>query len=121
MLLEKKELRSIGLQVLSIDQPVVSDNRLESVFKSHFGISLSVVFQLWNMLVRMSLVPDKGTAVHLYWALAYLKLYETHVVFSIMFRVSEKTFRKWVLKFVDAISDIDNVSALVHRTMYLYL
>ena len=109
MSLEKKVLQSIGLKVLSQDHLVVSSERLDRLYKSNFGISLSVVFQLWNILVHKALVPDKGRPVHLYWALSYLKLYETETVFSVMFSVSEKTFKKWVLKFVVAISEIDNV------------
>jgi hypothetical protein len=105
-------LQMIGLNVLSFDNRDISNERVNTIFRSQFGCSLSLVYQLWNLLDTGNLVPVNGLAKHMYWALAYMKTYETYVSYSIKFKVSEKTFRKWIKEFIRAISRIDVVSTV---------
>jgi hypothetical protein len=113
MRIAKDTLRIIGLASLSKNSEDISDERAITLFKSHFGCSLSVVFQLWNLMDRENLIPVKGTAKHLFWTLSYMKTYDTYINYSTKFNVSEKTFRKWINSFIGAIARIDVVSTVL--------
>jgi hypothetical protein len=122
MRLGKQALKQIGLNVLSISDCDYSYDRLRAIYKSNFGCSLSTVYQIWNMLDQNDLIPENGNARHLYWCLSYLKTYETILNYCTKYRVSEKTFHKWVTRFVIAISKIDIVSLclrVILRNFYI--
>jgi hypothetical protein len=105
----KIALREIGLEVLGINDRDISYDRFKCIFKSHFGCSLSMVFQLWNIMDSNDLIPDKGKPMHLFWSLSYLKTYDYILNYSVKYLTSEKTFRKWVTEFIQAISKINLV------------
>jgi hypothetical protein len=105
----KEILQQVGKDVLCLEN-TLSNSRLKEIYKSNFGCSLVVVYQLWNILIRDGLLPCKGKMQHLYWALSFLKSYGTETVYAVRYHTTEKNFRTWVIKFVLAISYIEIVS-----------
>ena len=81
-------------------------------FRSWFGLSPRVTSRVWNTLELQRKVPVGGLLKHLLWTLAFLKLYETESVYSSMFCVSDRTFRKWVWEFLAKIHTIELVSVV---------
>jgi hypothetical protein len=79
-------------------------------FRGFFGVSPKVVARLWNTLYFQKKIPDGGMVIHLLWTMAFLKLYDTESIYLTMFAVTDKTFRKWVWKFLDSIHTIKLVS-----------
>lgn len=106
----KKQLLAIGLDVLSSNDKKLDENRLNRLYRSCFGVSLIVVYQIWKILEIQNRLPHKGHPTHLYWMLCFLKSYNTKNFYSALFHVHENTFRKWVWKFIHAVSDIEIVS-----------
>jgi hypothetical protein len=105
MFVSPSVIKTIANQQLSLsyDSKTICWNRC---FNAIFGCSPKVTARLWNGLVEQRKVPSGGKVMHLLWTLAFLKLYDTESVYCTMFGVTEKTFRKWVWKFVDNISTI---------------
>jgi hypothetical protein len=110
MRIGKEQLQAIGINCLSITNNDLCTERIKSIFKGHYGCSISTIYQIWNLLVVNNLIPPKGLVKHLYWALGYMKTYETYIGFTNKFGCSEKTFRKWVHSFIRAISSLKIVS-----------
>ncbi len=84
------------------------------LFKEYFGVSVTVVLVIWNLLNAQDLIPKKGEIKHLLWALALLKFYlKQGLVCSLVGRtkgaVNPKTFRNWVWKFIFNIELLDKV------------
>lgn len=82
---------------------VSSDSRRR--FFSAFGTSPTVCSIIWTFLeptVNRWASPD-----HLLWSLFFLKVYPTEAIGSSTVGVHEKTFRKWVWFFVEAISYLE--------------
>jgi hypothetical protein len=86
-------------------------------FRSFFGLGPRVTATVWNTLVLQDKLPPGGLVKHLLWCLAFLKLYATEAIYSSMFSVTEKTFRKWVWKFLNKIHTIEVVSIM----QYFYI
>ena len=103
-------LKSFGITVLGLDEKEVGEERLKRLYKSHFGCSLKVVYQVWNLLHSSTMLPTKGTPTHLYWTLSFLKMYETELNCVTRYGVHENTYRKWVKAFLLAIRSLDVVS-----------
>jgi hypothetical protein len=89
-------------------------------FRAFFGFGPKVTARIWNTLTAQELVPEGGRVVHLLWTLCFLKLYDTEAVLSTIFDVCEKTYRKWVWKFLKKIYLIDLVRLLYKPTTISY-
>jgi hypothetical protein len=76
-------------------------------FRSYFGTSPSVCVTVWNMLTDVR--PDKSKHVHLLWALLLLKQYSIESINSKLTEVSEKTFRKWSMTFIELLASLSVV------------
>jgi hypothetical protein len=83
---------------------------LNRKFRRFFGLSPRVTARVWNTLIVQEKVPEGGRVVHLLWTLCFLKLYDSETVLSTIFGVCEKTYRKWVWKFLKRIHTIKLVS-----------
>ena len=84
------------------------------LFKEYFGVSVTVVLVIWNLLNEHELIPKKGEIKHLLWALVFLKVYPKQgpvcsLVGGTKGAVDPKTFRKWVWKFIFNIELLDEV------------
>jgi hypothetical protein len=87
-------------------------------FCKFFGINMSIVSMVWDMLVVSGLCPEKSHPKHLLWALYFLKVYPKQspgclVVGASTGTVDPKTMRKWVWQFIEDIADLaDKVVSL---------
>lgn len=79
----------------------------EQIFKSFFGVSLSVTMALWA-----SLLGQKGnySVQHLLWALYKLWHYQTDTASTFQAGVSRKTYAKCTCILRNVLSKIDGVS-----------
>lgn len=75
-------------------------------FRSSFGIGHDVCSQVWELMTVYGTKPTKSLPKHLLWCLLFMKTYETEVFLSSLVGVAEKSFRKWVWAFIDAISQL---------------
>ncbi|KAI2498412.1 hypothetical protein MHU86_16109 [Fragilaria crotonensis] len=63
-------------------------------FRSHFGVSPTVCFMIWEKC-KSSFLVHNVLPRHLLWALMFLKIYATEDVLSTIAAVSRKTYRFW--------------------------
>ena len=73
-------------------------------FREFFGCSPSICSIVWEKLSATNSIPPTGKPVHLLWTLLFLKRYTTEHVMSSMVGADEKTLRKWIWKFIAALS-----------------
>jgi hypothetical protein len=83
-------------------------------FREFFGTPVNAVEIVWDLLVRESLLPEKGRPKHLLWALHFMKAYPKQglacaTVGASAGAVDAKTFRKWVWAFIRAIAELEEV------------
>ena len=81
---------------------IMSDRK----FKSHFGASPQICADIWQMINPREEISSYAKPVHLLWALMLIKVYATEEVLSGIAGVTEKTFRKWAWKFIEATSNL---------------
>ena len=84
------------------------------LFREFFGTPVEAVEIVWDLLLRDSLLPDKGRLKHLLWALHFMKAYPKQgpacaTVGASAGAVDAKTFRKWVWAFIKAIAELEEV------------
>ena len=65
-------------------------------FRSHFGTSIDVCSIVWDYFHEMRGRPRLLRAIHLLWALLFLKTYDTTDVLASSVRTSPNNFRKWI-------------------------
>lgn len=83
-------------------------------YKSMFGVSPSICFKIWKLLE----IPPSIKPIHLLWTLNFLKQYNTEHTSKAIFKINEKTYRKYVWIIVEALAEINVVSKtliLIHR------
>ena len=73
-------------------------------FRAYYGVTHTVSYKLWLNLRAQ--IPENCKPCHLLWTLNFLKTYDTEMVRSALFRVDEKTMRKWQWIVIDAISNL---------------
>ena len=79
-------------------------------FRSLFGVSFQCLLSLWDFLQQNG--HQHFSKEHVLWALYFLKVYPIETVASCFFGATEKTWRKWVVKVVHAISELELVYKL---------
>ena len=47
----------------------------DRLFKEYFGVSVTIVLVIWNLLNEHDLILKKGEIKHLLWALVFLKVF----------------------------------------------
>jgi len=77
-------------------------------FRAFFGTTPQICANVWDRLLTRR--PEKSTPDHLLWALLLLKQYHIESVNAALVGVSEKSFRKWSLKFVRLLADLPVVT-----------
>ena len=82
----------------------------QSRFRYTFGISSRVCSMIWNLLVTSESIERNQGKIHLLWCLFYLKNYPTEAVGATVCNCSDRTFRKFVWKFIEKIGDLIVVS-----------
>jgi hypothetical protein len=106
------------------NNPFTFDRR----FREMFGCSAAVVAITWNYIERVigwtGLKGYRSRKIdHLLWALMFLKVYGKEATLSSLFGgVDEKTYRKWVWLYVEAVSSLESfvVSTLLMSLFNLY-
>jgi hypothetical protein len=83
-------------------------------FRSFYGVPPNVCAILWNLIENK---PQGSKPKHLLWCLHFLKCYKSERVNAATMKVDEQTFRNWVWKFVDLLSDL-NVVIICNATIY---
>ena len=83
-------------------------------FREFFRTPVEAVEIVWDLLLRDTLLPDKGRPKHLLWALHFMKAYPKQgpacaTVGASAGAVDAKTFRKWVWAFIRAIAELEEV------------
>lgn len=116
MKLKVSVLRDIAKTVVGIGN-AKSKVYFTRKFRSCFGASLLVLTIAWNTLEVQKLLPADGHPKHLLWMCAFLKSYSSEAVYAAWFKVSEKTFRKWVWLFLEAVAKIELVSRKIWLIM----
>lgn len=108
--LKMSALRDIAKTLVGIGNAKTKAN-FNRKFRSCFGASVLVLTIAWNTLEVQKLLPAEGHPKHLLWMCAFLKTYSSENVYAAWFKVSEKTFRKWVWLFLEAVAKIELVSS----------
>ena len=74
-------------------------------FKSFFGASAEVCFDVWYKLDPQINISRSAQPKHLLWALMLVKVYATEEVLAKLACCDEKTYRKWAWLFLEEISE----------------
>jgi len=77
-------------------------------WRSYFGASANTVADVWNALDSTNRLPDNASLDHMLWTFMFLKVYETETIMAGIIACDEKTYRKWVWAFAEAIADLLN-------------
>ena len=81
----------------------------ERRFRATFGCGSLIVVELWGLMRKKKLLPEKTTISHLMNALLFLKLYPTEKTLSVLTAGRDaKTNRKWIWKVIAAISELED-------------
>ena len=79
-------------------------------FRELFGIALEPAVSTWNLMIKSEYLPKGGTPYHFLWTLMFLKVYGSEEQMCILANIKDpKTFRKWVWKFIPAISSLESM------------
>lgn len=70
------------------------------------GTTPAICADIWTMINPREHVSAYAKPVHLLWGLLLIRVYATEEVLSGIAGVTEKTFRKWAWKFVEATADL---------------
>ncbi len=74
------------------------------LFRAFFGTTPQVCEIVWHMLSTRR--PPHSTPHHLLWGFLLLKQYNIESVNAVLVGVSEKTFRKWSLMYIQLIANL---------------
>ena len=95
---------------MKLASKVLQKDRMRSRdFQAHFGVSPFIVSIVWSSLCDRGGLPKGMLHQHLLWALCWLKVY---AMLSILNLKSEKTFKKYRDKALDALYELENVSTV---------
>ena len=100
----------VGMTTLGYIHSNYSINAIEDIFISHYGICVSVCYEIWYKLTCTGKLLSCQTQKHLFWALAHMKVYCTIRVMCTLVKTSLKTFLKHVHHIIELISGFDMVS-----------
>jgi hypothetical protein len=100
-----RDLRDLGLELMkSTAKSVKTQDRR---FRSHFGVNWVQASVLWHDLQPYVIdyyKNKKPKKVHLFFALRFLKTYDTEINGASFFGCDEKTLRTWTWRYVEAIA-----------------
>ena len=77
-------------------------------FRSHFGTTTSICVTIWEKTDPYNAIEyGRVEFKHLLWALMFMKIYTSENILASLAGCDEKTFRKWVWLFIDAIANLE--------------
>ena len=104
------EFRDLGLTLVYLKpQAHSSITRQDRRFRAHYGASWRTVARLWRAIEKVE-EEDVGGDLggiekrHLLWTLYFMKVYSTEENCAAKFACDEKTFRKYVWRYIKKIS-----------------
>ena len=101
----KHGLGLIGIKVQRF-KGVVLDRR----FRAFFGTCPQVCVMVWRTLTKLQWFQKNNIKTpnfrHLLWALQFLKAYDVQEIHACEIGIDKKTWRKWIWKYVEAITSI---------------
>jgi len=107
--IDSKLMVATARDVLGLDKKM-NETLEDETFRSFFGASISIITELWNLLIPTLIgkVGYKGAEpMHLLWALVHIKVYSTEAVHCrIVGWPDKKTYRKWTWHMLRKISDL---------------
>lgn len=109
----------VGMQLVRYNCRQPKQSLITYHFKRSFGASPFIVKKVWNLLLKQNLVPEKGKIVHLLWSLAFLKSYSHESVYENWFKKHRHTLRKWIWKFIAALSRLKVVSTTIFIVLHV--
>jgi hypothetical protein len=86
-------------RILFVAKQIIKQNCTLRVWRAHFGVSPSCALILWLLLkitAAECAVPYVILPRHLFWALYWMKVYNTEDVSCAFLHCDPKTFRLWV-------------------------
>jgi hypothetical protein len=89
-------------------------------FRANFGVGPVVCNFAWKLL-RDNGQTNGAEPKHLLYALKWLKIYGTEHVLAGDLRIDEKTLRKWVWRFVYALSDLESDVVSIFQRFFLFI
>ena len=107
MVVTPEEMENYALLMLSVTKESLTER--DRWFRGIFGTSPQIVSILWNMLdpnITMDYLQDISPK-HLLWTCMFMKSYCTETYLACFLGVTEKTLRKWVWIFIEAISFLE--------------
>ena len=92
-------------------------------YKSLYGLSLFQIYVLMSYFrgVKHPAGYSKFSPKHVLWSLYFLKNYPLRLTAARTFGVSERTFDKYVWYCIRLISEVDNVSKVIHCDVRMML
>lgn len=109
MKVKQSELVVLAIEVGGIKM-YKSKEMFTRKFRSHYGVSVKVMTKTWNSLVLQNLLPSLAEPKHILWMCAFLKTYTTETLYATLYKVEEKTFRKWIWIMLGAVAKLEIVS-----------
>ena len=78
------------------------------IFRAFFGTSPLVCMVVWELLFHVR--PKNSKPEHLLWAMMLLKRYSIESINATLTKVTEKTYRKWSLRFIELLANMTVVT-----------
>ena len=100
-------LLSSGLDLTGFSESKSKSMQLRR-YRALFGVYPSVSYRLWSHLIRH--LPSDCKINHFFWALNFLKTYNSESVRAALFNLDEKTLRKWQWIVVKSLARLKLVS-----------
>ena len=95
----------------------------ERRFRELFGVGAMVAMATFSWLNYVDRLPQGGTLKHFLWTLCFLKVYATETVMSSLCGGADpKTIRKWVWRFIFALSELEEhvVRLIVNQFLFCF-
>lgn len=103
-------IANVGMTTLGYIHSNYGINAIEDIFLSHYGICVTVCFEIWYKLSVSGKLLSCQTLKHLFWTLAHMKTYCTIRVMCTLVKTTLKTFLKHVHHITELISEFNMVS-----------
>lgn len=101
---------AIMREELQYENRGVSMTIIHRVIASVYGFGPKTVATTWNMMVDCCVLPTGGKPEYFLRTLHFLKCYDSFDALTARYETTPKTFRKWVMLYVTAVTTVkDNV------------
>jgi len=107
MILDAKAFEEHGSKLLYVGKGLKS-SRFDRRFAAAFGMEPVDCASVWNMVEVCRLLTEKDRhPKHFLWTLIFLRVYPKEELLSALAESHENTTRKWVWRYVDALTGLE--------------